>query len=310
MDKTATTPGVSGVFAALATPRRRNTVAIDTAQQLEYLDRISAAGVDGLVFFGSTGEFVHFSIEDRMLATALAAKRSRVPFLVNVSHSTFSGVRDLAAHALDNGAAGLLIMPPYFYRYEDAEIETFYCEIADAIDAAGALYLYNLPQFVPAISTPLLEKLLMSGRFAGIKDSSGEWQTFEFLRSLRVKSNFELFTGHEQIYAQALQSGVRSIVSGIAAAVPELIVAVKRAASDSNPQILRDASRRVEEFLGWIRQFPTTIAIKEAAEMRGFFLSVVAAPLSKETTAKLTAFREWFHPWLVETLQFCATISA
>src|SRR5947209_4262819 len=119
----ATAPVLArGVYAALATPRRPDSVEADTAAYLEYLDKISAAGVDGLVFFGSTGEFVHFEISERMHVLSLAAKRSRVPVLVNVSHSTLAGARDLAEHCLDVGVSGLLLMPPYFYPYGEPEV--------------------------------------------------------------------------------------------------------------------------------------------------------------------------------------------
>src|SRR5437763_11073546 len=105
----------SGVYAALGTPRRPNSTEADGAAMLDYLDAVVQAGVDGLVLFGSTGEFVHFEIEERTRVVSLAIRRSRVPVLVNVSHSTLAGSVELAENASDAGASGLLLMPPYFY---------------------------------------------------------------------------------------------------------------------------------------------------------------------------------------------------
>ena len=76
----------SGIYAALATPRRKDRVEPDTAAFLDYLDEVIRAGVDGIVLFGSTGEFVHFDAVDRMQTLNLAIRRSRVPVLVNISH--------------------------------------------------------------------------------------------------------------------------------------------------------------------------------------------------------------------------------
>src|SRR5438552_19188477 len=98
----------SGVYAALATPRRPNSIEADAAALLDYLDAIVRAGVDGLVLFGSTGEFVHFDLGERMRLLMFAVRRSRVPVLVNVSHSTLVGAVDLAEHAVEIGASGLL----------------------------------------------------------------------------------------------------------------------------------------------------------------------------------------------------------
>src|SRR6185437_6919329 len=103
-----------GVYAAVATPRVADSIEIDPAALFDYLDAIAQAGVDGIVLFGSTGEFVHFELADRMRVATLAIKRCRVPLLVNVSHSTLDGALDLADCAIEAGAAGLLLMPPYF----------------------------------------------------------------------------------------------------------------------------------------------------------------------------------------------------
>ncbi len=89
MSRKDTSIRFEGVYAALVTPRRPDTIEADTAAYLDYLDQVAAAGVDGFVFFGSTGEFVHFEVEERMRVVGLAAKRSRLPVLVNISHSTF-----------------------------------------------------------------------------------------------------------------------------------------------------------------------------------------------------------------------------
>src|SRR6185312_10120411 len=98
----------------------------DTAALLDYVDTVTRAGVDGLVLFAAIGEFVHFDAADRTHALKMAIRRSRVPVLVNVSHSTLDGALALADGAIDSGAAGLLVLPPYFYRYRQDDIYEFY----------------------------------------------------------------------------------------------------------------------------------------------------------------------------------------
>jgi 4-hydroxy-tetrahydrodipicolinate synthase len=115
-----------GVYAALATPRRAGLAEPDTAALLDYVDMVARAGVDGLVLFAATGEFVHFDAADRTHALKMAIRRSRVPVLVNVSHSTLEGALALADGAIDSGAAGLLVLPPYFYHYRQDDIHEFY----------------------------------------------------------------------------------------------------------------------------------------------------------------------------------------
>src|ERR1700685_876672 len=130
MAKSKQSPRARGVYAALLTPRRPQTIEADAAALLDYLDAIVQAGVDGLVLFGSTGEFIHFDSAERNRVLALAIRRSRVPVLVNVSHSTLAGAVGRAEGAVAAGAAGLLLMPPYFYRYNDEQIAAFYSAFA------------------------------------------------------------------------------------------------------------------------------------------------------------------------------------
>ncbi|MGA8028297.1 MAG: dihydrodipicolinate synthase family protein [Bryobacteraceae bacterium] len=295
----------SGVYAALATPRRPNSTEADCAALLDYLDTVARAGVDGFVLFGSTGEFVHFDIAERMRVVMLAIRRSRVPVLVNVSHSSLAGAVDLAADAIRTGAAGLMLMPPYFYRYTDDQIFAFYREFARLSGGDVPVYLYNLPFFTNPISMNLADRLFRSGAFAGIKDSSGEWETFKALRALQASCPFTLLAGHESIYVRARRAGADGIISGVAAAVPELVVAIDRAIRASDFARAQRLNLMLQEFVGWIGKFPATVGIKQAAATRGWKLNQFALPFDQKGSSDLIAFQQWFRAWLPVTLSEC-----
>ncbi len=294
-----------GVYAALATPRRAESIEADAAALLDYMDGVVQAGVDGLVLFGSTGEFVHFDVAERVRTVALAMRRSRVPVIVNVSHSTLAGAGLLADHALEAGAAGVLLMPPYFYRYNDDQLFNFYQDFARLAGRRAAIYLYNLPQFTNPISIGLAERLLGSGTFAGIKDSSGDWEMFEALKALRSGVPFRLLAGNEWLYLRARSAGADGIVSGAAAAVPELVVALDRAISANQVERARHLNSRLEEFAGWVDRFPATVAIKQAAVRRGWKLNHFGLPPDEDTCSSLQVFQRWFEGWLPMVLAEC-----
>ncbi len=60
---------------------------------LELVNFLCRTRANAIALLGSTGEFVHFALDDRRHMTDFAVKRSRVPLLVNVSHSTLDGGR-------------------------------------------------------------------------------------------------------------------------------------------------------------------------------------------------------------------------
>ncbi len=206
---------------------------------------------------------------------------------------------------MNAGASGLLVMPPHFYRYNELEVERFYEEFRTAVDRSTPLFLYNLPQSTTPISAAVMDRLLGSGLFAGIKDSSGDWPQCERLLQLRARHPFLLFAGHESIYARALQAGTDGVVSGIAAAVPELPVAMRRAQNKGDATALQHLDQRLSEMLEWLAQFPTTIALKEAAQARNFVRNTLSIPLHPATAEQLARFRSWFESWLPETLALC-----
>ncbi len=294
-----------GVYAAIATPRRPSSIEGDASALLEYLDAVVRAGVDGLVLFGSTGEFIHFDIGERMRLLIFAVRRSRVPVFVNVSHSTLAGAVELAEHAIEVRAAGILVMPPYFYQYGDCQLARFYEEFVRLLGGKIPVYLYNLPQFTNSISANLAQRLLSSGAFAGIKDSSGDWDVFVTLAALQRERPFDLLIGNESIYLRARSAGADGIVSGVAAALPELLVAIDEAFRTSNLARAQRLDSRLQEFLTWLVKFPTNVGIKEAAAVRGWKLDQFAVPLSEQITAELSASRRWLEEWIPAVLTEC-----
>lgn len=296
---------VAGVYAALATPRRLNSIEADTAALLDYLDAVVRGGIDGLVLFGSTGEFVHFEVTERIRVATLAIRRSRVPVVVNASHSTLAGAVDLAEAAVDSGAGGILLMPPYFYQYSDAQILRFYEEFLKFIEGQTPIYLYNLPSLTNPISSGLMERLLTSGEFAGIKDSSGEWEILQSLKALKISQPFQLLVGNESVYMRGRAEGVDGIISGIAAAIPELLVALDRAICNSDLERAQQLNARLEEFTTWLAKFPPALAIKQAAIERGWKVNGFAVPLDEQTSKDLNSFKDWLQGWIPRVLSEC-----
>jgi dihydrodipicolinate synthase/N-acetylneuraminate lyase len=287
-----------GVYAALLTPRRPGTIEADAAAMLDYLDNLARAGVDGLVLFGSTGEFVHFPPEERMRTAGLAIRRSRLPVIVNVSHSCLDGCILLAEHALEGGAAGILLMPPYYFKYSDGQIFEFYSRFAECWAAKLPLYAYNIPVFTNPISPSLMERLLLAGWFAGAKDSSGSAELFEVLMTVKAANGLQVLVGNDAKYREAMAAGADGVVSGVAAAIPELLVGLHQAARSNNQAKAERLHADLIEFIGWVDKFPATMAIHHAANLRQWKVGAQLMPLDAAGAETLLAFEAWFKNWL------------
>ena len=294
---------IHGVHAALVTPRRADAHEIDFGAALELVDFACRSGCDGIVLLGSTGEFIHLDIAERLKLMRLAIKRSRIPVTVNVSHSSLEGALELAREAISQGAAALLLMPPYFFPYGQPDIQEFYVRFARAADSRIPILLYNIPAFTSPIHFDTLAQLLATGLYAGVKDSSGSLEDFRRMQALRAQSPFTLLNGNDRIFTVARQEGSDGVISGVASALPELLVGLEKAISSGAAQKRDRLEARLQEFIVWFARLPFPCGLKEAVNLRGLKAGPHALPLSTETERTLDEFREWFRDWLPEVLQ-------
>jgi 4-hydroxy-tetrahydrodipicolinate synthase len=296
-----------GVIIAAVTPRRQGAICIDLGGMLELLDFLGNSGANAIALLGSTGEFVHFSLDDRSHVTALAAKRSRLPLLVNVSHSTLNGAVGLAYEAASSGVAGLLLMPPYYFRYSQDAIRKFYLDFAAQTRSGVPTYLYNIPAFTNEIEISTALDLLDTGLFAGIKDSSGSWEYFSALRDHTAHKPYTILVGNDRLFARARASGAHGVVSGVACAVPELMVAIEAAVTSGEFDRVRALDIRLGEFIDYISMFPAPVGIKEAVRQRRIQSGATAIDLGGSERAQMDQFLSWFGPWLAAVRDECLT---
>jgi dihydrodipicolinate synthase/N-acetylneuraminate lyase len=298
---------LAGVFASAITPRRADSQDPDFSGLLELLDFLAEGGVQGIGLFGATGEFLNYSFSERQRLVYLAGKRTRVPLLVGVSHSTLAGSIQLADEAIASGADALVVMPPYFFRYSQLEIEEFYLQFAKETGDAVPLLIHNFPQVTSKLELDLVRKLIDTGRFAGIKDSSGDWPFFERLLELRRARPFALFTSDDRTAVQALRAGANGVISGSACAVPELLTGMAHAIASKDQSQADALNARLTEFIDWSERFPFPAAIKRAVELRGQKSAPPLTPLAPQTREALQEFSTWFAAWLPQTKKAAAT---
>jgi dihydrodipicolinate synthase/N-acetylneuraminate lyase len=291
-----------GVYPAAVTPHRRDGLEADFGAMLELVDFLSRFGAQGVCLLDDAGEFLNIKYTDRVRLVHLAVKRSHAPVIAGVSHSTLDGAVELAVEAISSGVGGLLLMPPYFFRYDQADIHEFYIQFSEQIGRAVPVLLYNLPEFTTPIELETARTLLQTGRFAGIKDSSGNDPYFQSLMDMRAELGFALFTGSDRMFRRVRQQGATGIMSGAAGVVPELFSALDAAITHGPETKAELLECKLRELSDWIDRFPSPVAIKTAVALRKLKTGPLAVPLSREKDAMLEEFRRWFPPWL-ETLK-------
>jgi len=294
---------VEGVFAAAIAPRRSTGHEIDMALMFEVIDFLCSKKVGGMALFGATGEYIHFGLEERVRVAQLAVKRSRVPLLVNVSHSNLDGALMLAEEAVSCGAAGLMLMAPHFFRYSQLEIREYFLEFAKALRGDIPIYLYNVPFFTNEIEPETACQLLGTGKFAGIKDSSGrEDYLAALLRQKELSPFIRVILGNDSLFTRGRSVGADGVISGVCCGLPELMLGLNRAIVTGNAVKRDQLDARLMEYIGWLNHFPVPIGVRETVALRGLKIGPQAVPFSPETARAMGEFREWFTGWFPELL--------
>ena len=176
----ASTAGPKGVVAAVLTPMDEN-LEPDHKAFGAHCHRLLAAGCHGLSVFGTTGEANSLSVDER-LAALEALVDGDVPaetLLPGTGSCALTDTVRLSRAALEVGAAGVLALPPFYYKgVGDDGLYRFFAEVVERIgDERLRLYLYHIPQMTGVdLGLPLISRLIDSypGVIVGTKDSSGD----------------------------------------------------------------------------------------------------------------------------------------
>ena len=179
----------------------------ELAQALEPL-------VDGLLVYGSNGEGVHLTPEER--ARGLRALRPRKPFLVGLMEETLPQAGGDLLEAKAAGAMALLATPPRYYHGSlGAGLLRYYEALAEKMP----LFLYHVPQNTK-VDLPLeaVEALAPHPNVLGIKDSSGDLSRIAFYQA-RLQE-FRVYTGHAPTFLGALALGAEGGILAAANLAP------------------------------------------------------------------------------------------
>lgn len=168
-----------GVIAAIPTPV--GDTGPDHIRLVGLAKHLLEAGCDGLNLLGTTGEATSFSVSER-LAVMSAVAQAGLPMdriMVGTGAAAVADAVALSRHAAMLGFAGILVLPPFYYKpVTAAGLSTYIGRIVEATaETAIPLYLYNFPALsgITYSSTLVAELMRQFGaRIAGLKDSSGD----------------------------------------------------------------------------------------------------------------------------------------
>jgi 4-hydroxy-tetrahydrodipicolinate synthase len=231
----------------------------------------------GLAVFGTNSEANSLSMEERamLLDELVVAGVDPSRMMPGTGCCSVTDTVKLTAQAVRHGCAGVLMLPPFYYK--DVSEEGLYRYFSEVVQRVGdvrlKIYLYHIPPVaVVGITTGLVERLLAAypNAIVGMKDSSGDWnntKTFldAFVTASPARTGFDVFVGSESFLLANMRNGGVGTISATAnvnsAAIHELYRTWKTADDANQQQSKLNVVRQVFSN----RKFPSMIAALKQA---------------------------------------------
>ena len=210
---------IQGVLSPVVTPFQRD-LSPDPERYLRHCKWLLANGCAGLAVFGTNSEANSLSVDERMILLE-GLVQGGVPAAKLMPGTGVCALTDsvrLTAHAVKLGCAGVLMLPPFYYK--GVSEEGLFRNFSELIERVGdtrlQLYLYHIPPVsqVP-ITLALIGRLLKAypGAVAGLKDSSGDWNNTKAVLDGFAKSGFDVFAGSEVFLLANMRGGGKGCIT-------------------------------------------------------------------------------------------------
>lgn len=184
------------------------------------------AGVHGIVLGGTLGEASTLLDEEKRLLTTTTVDivKGKVPVLINIAEQTTKGAILAAQKAEEDGAKGLMMLPPMRYKSGDRETVEYFKAVAN--NTSLPIMVYNNPvDYKVEVTLNMFDELLKCKNIEAVKES-----TRDISNVTRIKNRFgdrlKIMTGVDTIALESLLMGADGWIAGLVCAFPAETVAI------------------------------------------------------------------------------------
>lgn len=214
-----------GVMPALTTKFTEDDK-LDLEMFRKNLDAQLDAGVNGIILGGTLGEASTLTPEEKRELTRFAKEVAgdRVPVIMNIAEQTTKGAIKAAEIAEEDGASGLMMLPPMRYRADDRETVEYFRETARSTSLP--IMIYNNPvDYKIEVTLDMFEELLKEDNIQAVKESTRDITNITRIIN-RFDNRLKILSGVDTIAMESLVMGADGWVAGLVCAFPKETVAI------------------------------------------------------------------------------------
>jgi len=279
-----------GSFVAMVTPFKNGKV--DEAKVRELVEFHIAHGTDGLIPCGTTGESPTLSHDEhkRVVEVVIGAARGRIRVVAGTGSNSTAEAIDLTTHAETAGAAGALVVNPYYNKPTQEGLYRHFRAVAESV--AIPILVYNIQSRTAVnVETATLERLVRDAKnVTGVKEASGSLDQMSQVIAA-CGPDFSVLSGDDNITLPLLAIGGHGVVSVIANILPRETAEMVHAALDGDWKRARDLHYRLFPLARAAFLETNPIPIKEAMAMAGMIEPEFRLPMCRMSDANRERLR-------------------
>lgn len=258
---------------------------LDLESQGALYENLIRCGIDGILVQGSIGEFFAMPMSQRtqLAKFAVDAIAHRTACIIGVTSMVMDEIAPFANSCLGFGADAVVILPPYYFSFDDESLFRYFHRLLGEIN--GPVYLYNFPARTGcSISAETILRLAeLHSNLKGIKDTlTGMDHTRELIKAIKPRfPDFEIYSGFDDNGARNVLSGGNGVIGGLSNIVPEVCTAWMKAIREGDAAGIAAGQQRIDRLMDIYTVGSVFVPIiKEGARLRGIVNSnVCTAPM-------------------------------
>jgi len=234
-----THPKLRGVFSPVLTPFNSD-YSPDANRLVKHCKWLIEQDV-GLAFFGTNSEAASLSLAEksRLLDALIEAGLPPERMMPGTGGCAIPETIELTRRAVQAGCAGVLMLPPFYYKgVSDEGLYRAFAQVIDGVaDERLRVYLYHIPPVSQTpISLSLIERLLKDfpKTIAGVKDSSGDWSNTAAMLKEFQPAGFDVFAGSETFLLANMRGGGAGCITATGNVNPGPIVRLYHSWQNAN----------------------------------------------------------------------------
>lgn len=185
------------------------------------------AGVHGIILGGTLGEASTLTLEEKriLVRKTVSIVDGKVPVIINIAEQSTRAAMEMAKIAEEDGASGLMMLPPMRYKADDRETITYFRKVAKS--TVLPIMIYNNPvDYGIEVTLDMFEELLDScENIQAVKESTRDISNINRIRN-RFGDRLAILCGVDTLALESLLIGADGWVAGLVCAFPAETVAI------------------------------------------------------------------------------------